>query len=48
MRADTARPYTDTDFQTNADLMKQHAPARVAFVRCEVERLMGVSPRSCN
>ena len=48
MRADTVKPYTETDFQTASDLMRQYAPKRVTFVLCEVERLTGVSNLSCS
>jgi len=48
MRVDTAKPYTETDFQTASDLMRQYGPQRVTFVLCEVERLTGVATRSCS
>ena len=48
MRADTAKPYSETEFQTASDLMRQYAPHRVTFVLCEVERLRGVSTRGCS
>jgi hypothetical protein len=47
MRTDTAKPYTNTAFQTEGDLLKQYSSPRVAFVRCELERLTGVSTRPC-
>ncbi len=48
MRADTLKPFTETEFQTASDLMRQYAPQRIAFVLCEVERLSGVSGRGCS
>lgn len=48
MRADTFKPYSETEFQTASDLMTQYAPQRVTFVLCEVERLTGRSERRCS
>jgi hypothetical protein len=44
MREDTVRPFTETQFTTASDLMKQFAPARVRYVTCEVARLTGATP----
>lgn len=48
MRADTAKPYTETEVQTASDLMRQYGAQRVTFVLCEVERLTGRSERRCS
>lgn len=48
MTADTLKPWSETDVKTASDLMRQYATPRIAFVLCEVERLTGVSNRSCS
>lgn len=47
MRADTVKPYSETEFQTASDLMRQYASPRITFVLCEVERLTGIINRGC-
>ena len=48
MRSDPLKPWTETDFQTEADLLRQYSTPRALYVRCEVARLTGASSRACS
>jgi spore coat protein CotH len=43
MREDPVRPYSIDQFEREAESMRQFTEARIAFVRCEIER----GPRNC-
>jgi spore coat protein CotH len=44
MRADTAKPFTNEEFEAGVDAMLVFARSRSAFVRCEAGKLTGSQP----
>ena len=39
MRADTLKPFTNTEFETGVDALQAFARSRGAFVQCEIRKL---------
>lgn len=48
MREDTLKPYSNADHAVDAETMLAFSPARVAYVRCEVAKMVGTTlPAGC-
>lgn len=47
VRDDKLKPFSDSEFVSAGNAMKQFAPERVAYVKCEVSRLTGKSTTGC-
>ena len=47
VREDTNKPFSDSDFVNSGNAMKQFSAERIAYVKCEVQRLTGQSSNGC-
>lgn len=47
VRADTLKPFTNSEFDAASLAMTEYSPLRIAYVKCEVERLTTNPSRTC-